>query len=548
MPKTPARTSPAEYRILICDELDEAALDIFRKRGLEPEIQTGKSEAELLKLVPGVHALVVRSATKITRTVLEAAPELRVVGRAGVGVDNVDCEAATERGVVVMNTPTGNTTTTGELAIALMCALARHVARADRSTRKGSWGKKGLTGSEITGKTLGVVGLGRIGRVVADRALGLKMNVVAHDPYLGSGASSGIDGVELVELDQLLAESDFVTLHVPLSDGTRNLISKDRIARMKKGARLINAARGGLVDEAALLAALESGHLAGAALDVLAEEPPPKDHPLLAREDVIVTPHLGASSHEAQFNVAVDIAQQICEFLLEGVAHNAVNAPAVSARTLREVAPYVLLAEKVGSFLAQMHAEPIAKIELVVSGEIATKDFRHVPLALLTSILKQGMDEGVNFVNAPVFAKERGLLLLESKREEEPVYHSKIWVRTTARDEGETHVAAGTVFGRTPKIVEIDGMRLDLDTKGPILITRHADRPGVVGLLGTVLGSHGVNIRRIELGPPNEDKLRSGKETELATGFLSLYAEPTPEVIAHVAALEPVRQVRLIRL
>ncbi len=537
--------SPARTRIVICDDLAPAALEIFRSKGFEPEVKTGLSEDALVALAPGVHAFVVRSATKITRRVIEAAPDLLVVGRAGVGVDNVDCSAATERGVVVMNTPTGNTTTTAELALALLVSLARHVARADRSVRRGSWGKSGLMGTELTGKTLGVVGFGRIGRVLAERALGLKMNVIAHDPYIApkAGEGSGVAGVELVPLDTLLAQSDFVSLHVPFLDSTKNLLSKERIAKMKRGARLINAARGGLVDEAAVLAALESGHLAGAAFDVLSEEPPPKDHPLLKREDVIVTPHLGASSHEAQFNVAVDIAQQIAEFLTEGVAHNAVNAPATSAKTLRELAPYVLLAEKLGSFLAQVHDRPIAKIELTVSGEIARQDHRHVSLAVLTSVLRQGMDIGVNFVNAPVLAKQRGLELFERDEDEEHFFHSQIKVATTSQRGEERHVAAGTVFGRSPRLVRIDDMPLDLDPKGPLLITRHADVPGVVGLLGTVLGQHRVNIRRIELGPPADESSNG-----LATGFLSLYEEPRPAVIAAIGALEPVRSVKLIRL
>jgi D-3-phosphoglycerate dehydrogenase len=561
MSKSATNPAPAERRILICDDLAPAALEIFRAQGFEPEVKLGLAEEALVQCVGGVHALVVRSATRITRRVIEAAHDLRLIGRAGVGVDNVDTDAATERGVVVMNTPLGNTVTTAELAIALVLALARHVARGDRQVRQGSWSKKGLTGSEITGKQLGVIGLGRIGRVVADRALGLKMRVVAFDPYLSGSNVQVPEGIELADLDRLLATSDFVTLHVPLIDSTKNLISKERIARMKRGARLVNAARGGLVDEAALLQALESGHLAGAALDVLAEEPPPKDHPLLSREDVIVTPHLGAASHEAQQNVALDIAHQVCEFLRDGVAHNAVNAPAVNAQTLREIAPYVLLSEKLGSFLAQISRTPIQKIELTVSGEIARKDHRHVPLALLMGILRQGMDVGVNFVNAPLLARERGIKLLESSEDEDEFFHSRIRVRVecgaarAGEAELERHSVAGTVFGRAPKIVRVDDMHLDLDPRGPILITRHADRPGVVGLLGTVLGAQGVNIRRIELGPPPERGLavrgppaRETDERGLATGFLSLYEEPGPDVLARVAELEPVRAVKLVRL
>ncbi len=538
------RPSPAGFRIVICDELSPAAMAIFREKGFEPEVKIGQTEKDLVALAPGVHAFVVRSATKITRAVIEAATDLRVVGRAGVGVDNVDSEAATERGVVVMNTPTGNTVTTAELAITLLTSLARHVPRADHLVKQGKWTKKGLTGSEITGKTLGVVGLGRIGRVVADRALGLRMNVVAHDPYVPMEQGSGIAGVELMDLDTLLAQSDFVTLHVPMMDSTKNLISKEKLAKMKKGARLINAARGGLVDEAALLDALEKGHLAGAALDVFAEEPPPKDHPLLLRDDVIATPHLGASSEEAQFQVAVDVAHQICEFLLEGVAHNAVNAPAISAQALREVAPYALCCEKLGAFLAQVSDQPVRKLELTIAGEIAAQDTRHLPLLLLAAVLRhQGVDAGVNLVNAPVLARERGLQLFENKSPHDAVFQSAIHVRATCAGD-EVHSASAAVFGRAPRIVAFDGLELDLEPKGPVLITRHDDQPGVVGLLGTALGKAGVNIRRIELGPAAAE----AKHSALATGVLSLDEVPTAGVIDGLRALAPVRTVRLLRL
>lgn len=541
-----ARTSPASIRILICDELSTAALDVLRGRGFEPEVRVGMSEDELVQRVGDVHALVVRSATKITRRVIEAAPALRVVGRAGVGVDNVDVDAATERGVVVMNTPTGNTVTTAELALSLMLSLARHVPKGDRLVRAGTWTKKGLMGTEITGKTLGVVGFGRIGRVVADRALGLKMKVVAHDPYLAIEKGSGVPGVELLGLDELLARADFVTLHVPMSEQTKNLISKERLARMKKGARLVNAARGGLVDEAALLEALEKGHLAGAALDVFAEEPPAKGAPLLQHENVISTPHLGASSHEAQHQVAVDVAVQLGEFFLDGVANNAVNAPAVSASDLRELAPWVMLTEKIGALLAQMFDAPVGKLELTLSGEIASLDARHLPLALLASVLRrQGLDDVVNFVNAPSLARERGLDLLEAKVDEDPIFQSRVRVRATSADGRTSHVASGTVFGQAPLIVELDGLRLDLEPKGNVLITRHLDQPGVVGMLGTVLGTHRINIRRIELGPATS---LDGSGQGLATGVLSLYEEPPQSVLSHVRTLDPVQDVRLIRL
>ena len=330
----PLMTSPPSttLRVLVLDDLDPVALEEMRARGIEPEVCTGLSEDELIAILPGAHAVLVRSATKITERVLQSTSDLQLVCRAGVGVDNVHVPTATSRGVVVMNTPTGNTITTAELAISLMCSLARHVPLADRKVREGSWSKKGLMGSEITGKTLGVIGLGRIGAEVAKRGMGLCMNVVAHDPYLsGTGASSPVSGVDLLGLDALLERSDFISLHVPLMDSTRGMIGEKQLALLPKGARVINAARGGLVDEEALLAALETGHLAGAALDVFTQEPPSKDHPLMRREDVILTPHLGAASAEAQRNVAVQAAQQTAAFFLDGVAENAINLPALSA-------------------------------------------------------------------------------------------------------------------------------------------------------------------------------------------------------------------------
>jgi len=535
--------APAEVRILISDELDAVALEKLRSHGFEPEVAIGLDEDALVARLAGVHALLVRSATKVTRRVIESAPDLRLVGRAGVGVDNVDCDAATERGVVVMNTPTGNTVTTAELAIALLVALARHIPRADRQVRSGSWKKSTLVGTELSGKVLGIVGLGRIGRVVAERAQAMHMEVVAADPYLSkTGAGSPIAGVELLELDELLGRSDFVSLHLPLSEGTRNLISRERIATMKRGARLINAARGGLVDEAALAEALESGHLAGAALDVLAEEPPAADHPLLAREDVVLTPHLGASSLEAQVKVAADIAEQVVAFFRDGVAHNAVNAPAVSAQTMREIRHYLLLAERMGAYLAQRMREPIRKIEFTTSGEVAEKDEGHLSLAFLAAALRQSMDVGVNFVNAPLLARERGIRLLVSADDDPEFYRSLLKARVSSRGGAESHLVSGTVFGAIPRFVRIDDMHVDLEPSGTMLITRHYDQPGVLGMIGTLLGEERVNIRRVELGPATET---SGG---LASAFLTLYGTPSPAVLERVRALAPIEYAQLVHL
>jgi len=536
--------NPAERRILICDDLHEVALETLRAHGFEPEVRTGMDEAALVAAVPGAHALVVRSATKVTRPVIEAADVLEVVGRAGVGVDNVDTAAATERGVVVMNTPTGNTTTTGELAIAHLCALSRHIPRANARVRAGTWKKKGLMGTELTGKTLGVVGLGRIGRVVAERAQGLRMQVVAHDPFLSkTGAGSPLEGVELRELDELLAEADFVSLHVPLTDDTRGLFDEARLARMKPGARLINCARGGLVDEEALARALDSGHLAGAALDVLAEEPPSPDHPLLGREDVVLTPHVGASSHEAQRNVAEQIGAQLATYFETGEAHNAVNAPSVSAQVRQALGPYLLLAEKMGAFLAQRAREPICKLEVTVAGSLAEQGILDaVRLSALVAVVRQSHDVGVNFVNAPILAESRGLQVLAGTRTDARQFQNLIEVTATSSDGAESHAVHGTAFGGEPRFVAIDGMAIDVSPRGPMLVTRHHDRPGVLGAIGQLLGAEGLNIRRVELGPPSE------ANHGLASAFLSLYDRPADTLVEAIRALEPIEDACLVEL
>ncbi len=526
-------------RVLILDDLAPAAMEVFARRGLKPEVRTGLKNERLLEAVREAEALVVRSATRITREVIEAAPRLRVIGRAGIGVDNVDLDAATERGVVVMNTPLGNAMTTAELAIALLMALARHIPRADRLVRAGRWRAKDLVGSEIAGKTLGVIGLGRIGRIVAERGRGLGMKVLGHDPYLAADQAVPIAAVELVALDELLARSDFVSVHVPLNESTKNLLSWEKLARIKHGARLIQAARGGVVDEEAVLDALSTGKLAGAAFDVFVEEPPPKDHPLLAREDVILTPHLGASSEEAQLRVAVDIAEQIAEFLLDGVARNAVNAPSLPPESLHEIAPFTLLAEKLGSFVAQRMGGPIRKVELQVAGDVQRLGMEHLKLAFLVGLLRHSLETGVNFVNAPRIARERGILLLESAEAEAPYRQGEIRVRATERAGGKTCAVAGTVFGREPRIIGVDDIRLDLPPKGYLLITRHQDRPGVLGQIGTLLGKFDVNIQRLELGPtPNGP----------AYGFLTLGGEPNSEVLDAIRSLDAIEEAQLLRL
>jgi len=408
----------------------------------------------------------------------------------------------------------------------------------------GVWKKKLLVGTEVTGKTLGVVGLGRIGRLVAERGRGLGMKVLGHDPYLEvEGNANPVPGVALMDLDDLLAQSDFVSLHVPLTDSTRNLISWERLARIKHGARLIHVSRGGVVDEEAVLDALSTGRLGGAAFDVYVQEPPPADHPLLARDDVVLTPHLGASSEEAQLRVALDIAEQISTFLLEDVAENAVNAPALPVEARRVMGPYLLLAEKLGSFLAQRMGGPMRKVEFTVSGNLARHGSEHLRLAFLVGCLSHSLERAVNFVNAPQLARERGILVLEGELEDAETDYAQgqILVRATDRTGGDVYTVAGTVFGGEPRIVRVDDVRLDFPPRGVLLLTRHKDRPGALGRIGTILGNHRTNIRRLELGPAKSS-------SELAYGFLTLDTRPTPEVLAEIQALEEMESAKLLEL
>ncbi|MFT4647126.1 MAG: D-3-phosphoglycerate dehydrogenase [Glaciecola sp.] len=533
----------ASIRVLVCDELDPIAIEELHSRGIEPLVRTGMTEDELIGALPGVHALLVRSATKVTARVLKAAKDLELVGRAGVGVDNVDVPVATSQGVVVMNTPTGNTVTTAELAISLMCSLARHIPEGHRKVREGLWSKKGLMGMEITGKTMGVIGLGRIGAEVARRGQGLCMKVIAHDPYLAAtGASSPVSGVDLMGLEELLKQADVVTLHVPLMDSTRNLIGAEQMAMMKPGSRIINAARGGLVDETALIEALESGHLAGAACDVLAEEPPGPNHPLVLRDDVIVTPHLGASSKEAQINVAVQIAQQTATFFLDGIAQNAINLPALTTAERRALGPWSLLAKSMGRFLAQRTDLPVSKIEFSVLGTAKELSQAHLERALLCGVLQQSLDKGVNLVNAPLLAEERGIRVLRGESGDASKFGGVLRARVSCKGGSESHMVAGTVYGEMLRFVRVDGADVDLDPRGPMLITRHHDRPGVVGAIGTTLGAAKINIKRVELGPA------SSSSEGLASSFLSLYDRPPAAVLTAIANLEPVVSAHLVEL
>ncbi len=492
-------------KVLIADKLSHAAVNIFKVRGVEADVKTGLSKEELLKIVDQYDGIAIRSATKITKDVIAAAKKLKVVGRAGIGVDNVDIPAATAAGVIVMNTPFGNSITTAEHAIALMMALARELPVANASTHAGKWEKNKFMGVELYGKTLGLIGCGNIGGIVADRAKGLKMHVVAYDPYLSSERAEEL-GVEKVELDDLLGRADFITLHTPKTPETQNIISAEAIAKMKKGVRLINCARGGLVDEAALKAALDSGHVAGAALDVFSEEPA-KTNILFGHEKVVATPHLGASTEEAQENVALQVAEQISDYLLTGAIVNALNMPSINAQEAQLVKPWISLAEKLGAFAGQLTETSIVAVDILYEGTAASLNQRALTQAALAGLLKPHLPE-VNMVNSPVVAKERGIKVSETRRDRQGVYEGYIRIKVTTPE--MSRGVAGTVFsdGR-PRLIQVKDINLDAEFAPNMIYVTNEDKPGFIGRLGTLLGESRVNIANFTLGrsAPGEDAI-----------------------------------------
>jgi D-3-phosphoglycerate dehydrogenase len=483
-------------KVLIADKLSPAALAIFKERGVDADVKTGLSKEDLLAIVGDYDGIAIRSATKITADVIRAAKKLKVVGRAGIGVDNVDIPAATAAGVIVMNTPFGNSITTAEHAIALMMALARELPAANASTHAGKWEKNRFMGVELHGKTLGLIGAGNIGSIVADRAKGLKMKVIAYDPYLSAERAEDL-GIEKVALNDLLARADFITLHTPLTNETRNIISADAIQKMKKGARIINCARGGLVDENALKAALDSGHLAGAALDVFEEEPA-KSNPLFGSDKVVATPHLGASTAEAQENVALQVAEQISDYLLTGAITNALNMPSISAEEAHKVKPWIALAEKLGLFAGQLTDTSILGVDILYEGTASELNTRALTQAALAGLLKPALVD-VNMVNAPIVAKERGIKVSETRRDRQGIYEG--YVKITLQADGLTRTVAGTVFsdGR-PRLIQIKDINLDAEFAPHMLYVTNEDKPGFIGRLGTALGNAQVNIAAFALG------------------------------------------------
>ena len=523
-------------KVLISDALSPAAVQIFKDRGIEVDFQPalGKDKEKLAAAVGNFDGLAVRSATKVTSKVLEQARNLKVIGRAGIGVDNVDIPAATARGIIVMNTPFGNSITTAEHAISLMLALARQIPEADASTRAGKWEKNKFMGVEIFGKTLGVIGCGNIGSIVADRATGLRMKVVAFDPFLSQERADDL-GVEKVEIDQLFRRADFITLHTPLTDKTRNIISAGAIKNMKKGVRIINCARGGLVDEAALYEALKSGQVAGAAFDVFVTEPA-TENPLFHLPNVVCTPHLGAATSEAQENVALQIAEQMSDYLLRGAITNAINFPSISAEEAPKLKPFIALAEKLGSFAGQLTETGISKVQLAYEGAVAQMNTKALTSAALAGLLRPMLGD-VNVVSAPVVAKERGIVVEEVTREMPEDYESLITVTVTT--ERQTRHVSGTVFadGR-PRIVNIKGIRMDAEFGPSMIYITNLDKPGFIGKFSSTLGEAGINIATFHVGrdAPGGN----------AVALIEIDGDLPEAVLAKVRALPQVQQAKLL--
>ncbi len=484
-------------KVLISDKLSPAAAKIFEDRGIEVDVKVGLDRDELIKIIGDYDGLAIRSATKVTPPVIAAAKKLKVVGRAGIGVDNVDLPAATAAGIIVMNTPFGNSITTAEHAISMMTALARQIPEASASTHAGKWEKSKFMGVELTAKTLGVIGCGNIGSIAADRALGLRMKVVAFDPFLTPERAADI-GVEKVDLDVLFARADFITLHTPLTDKTRNILDAAAFAKMKDGVRIVNCARGGLIVEVDLKAALESGKVAGAALDVFEVEPA-KENPLFGMANVICTPHLGASTSEAQENVALQVADQMADYLLTGAVTNAINMPSISAEEAPKLSPYVALAEQLGSFAGQLTETGIKEVTIEYEGEVSGLNTRALTNAALCGLLKPLLAD-VNMVSAPVIAKERDIELTEVKREE-PRGAFETYIRLTVKTERQERSVAGTVFSDgKPRLIQVRGINMEAELGPQMLYIVNEDKPGFIGALGTVLGNTGVNIANFRLG------------------------------------------------
>jgi D-3-phosphoglycerate dehydrogenase / 2-oxoglutarate reductase len=522
-------------RVLIADELSVRAAEVLAARGVDVDFLPGLPTTELKERIAAYEGLAVRSATKVTKRLLAYAGKLRVVGRAGIGVDNIDVEAATQRGVVVMNTPYGNSITAAEHTIALLFALCRQIPAADRSTQAGKWEKSRFMGVELSGKTLGVIGCGNVGAAVAERALGLRMKVIAYDPFLSPERARDL-GVEKATLEALYARADFITLHTPLTEATRNLIDGRALGAMKPGVRLINCARGGLVVEDDLAAALDSGHVTGAAIDVFTEEPALKS-PLFGRDNVVATPHLGASTSEAQENVALQIAEQMADFLLSGAVSNAVNVPSLTAEEAQRLRPYMRLVEQLGSFAGQLTETGIKSVTVEYEGAIAELNVKPLTAIALTALLAPQLAT-VNMVNAPVICRERDIRVSETRRAEPVDYQTLI--RIVVETERRKREVAGTLFGGDkPRLVSVEGIPLEAELGRNVLFVRNYDKPGFIGALGHALGAAAVNIATFHLG-----RTAPGRE---AIALVEVDQGLTPVILDTVRALPNVIQAKAMR-
>lgn len=524
-------------KVLISDKMSPKAAEIFKANGVEVDVKTGLSEDELCQIIGEYDGLAIRSSTTANEKVIKAGKNLKVIGRAGIGVDNVDQKAATANGVVVMNTPFGNSITTAEHAIAMMMALARQLPAASASTHAGKWEKNGFMGVEVANKTLGLIGCGNIGSIVADRAQGLKMKVVGFDPYLSDDRAKELN-IEKVDLEELLKRADFISLHTPLNDSTRGILGKENLAKTKKGVRIINCARGGLIDEPALKEAIESGHVAGAALDVFEVEPA-KDNILFGLEQIICTPHLGASTSEAQENVAIQVAEQLSDYLINGTVTNALNIPSVSAEDAASLKPYLKLGEQLGSFSGQILDGGIKSVKIEYAGAVSKLNTKPITSVLLTGLLTP-VSEAVNMVNAPVVAKDRGIDISEVKNERAGNYLSLIKITVTT-EKGEQSVA-GTLFGDVhPRIVEVGDVKLEAGLGANMLYVKNEDKPGLIGNLGKLLGDAKINIANFHLG-------RSSSKAGNAIALVEVDEVPTNDLLKQVNGLPSVINAKLLTL
>lgn len=524
-------------KVLVSDNISEKGVEILKNAGLDVDVKTGMKPDELLACIGEYHGLVIRSATKVTAAVIDAATNLKVIGRAGSGLDNVDKAAASKKGIVVMNTPGGNTVTTAEHAIAMLFAVARSIPQATASMKAGKWEKKKFMGVELFNKTLGILGLGAIGGQVAKKALGLEMNVIAYDPFLSDEKAREM-GIKKVSVKEIFINADFITIHTPLTPETKNLINKDTIGTMKDGVRIINCARGGIINEHDLYEALKSGKVAGAALDVFEKEPP-DGNPLLTLDGLVCTPHLGASTEEAQENVALAVAEQIADYLSHGTIRNAVNFPSIPSDQIPRLQPYITLAEKLGSFCSQMFSDGPSEIIVEYHGDAATVNTAPVTIAALKGYLAPILLETVNFVNAPFIAKERGIEVKEIKSSETGDYQSMIALRIKSKDR-ESYIA-GTLFSKKdPRVILIDSFKVEIVPDDVLLLIYNNDKPGVIGNIGNTLGKHNINIARMHFGRQSAGGM--------AISVVSVDTAPPAEVIEEIKKLPNILSVRQICL